>query len=552
MLRRTILSITAGIALILLLATPGAAQADDYSYARVVRLSYVEGDVQIARPDQQGWQKAFANMPLEQDFAVGTTNGRAQIEFENGATAYLGENSVLQFTELALSNGGRITKLTLTQGTGTFYAKLTSSDSFVILTPLVQVTIPERAEVRLDVFNDGSSISVLEGNASVESPAGAQMAGKGRTLAYSTGSPDQVEVKASPAPDDWDHWVEARENALAYGSSQTLQYTSAPFQYGMSDLSRYGSWNYFSGYGYGWQPFGCSPGWSPFFDGFWQFYPGLGWTWISFEPWGWVPYHFGNWIFQPSCGWFWYPGYSNSFVYWNPAPVEWVHYRGRIGWAPLRKGTPFPVRYRPVVMSGGKKLGRGKPVKILEGDAEDKIRVLSGPPLPNGEFTSLAHGAGQLAPVLPGSHVEGISDAFRGGGNALVPTGPGAPTPGVGSRPVVAPPMRTLPPHITPPPRVGPPMRLPERGNPSAPPSPPARVTPPPSPRNTAPQPPPPQPRINPPPPQPPPHQSAPPPPPPRPEPKPPAFSSAHFATPHFAAPAPAPADHATDGRHPR
>jgi Family of unknown function (DUF6600)/FecR protein len=557
MLRRTILSIAAGIALVLLFATTSAAQADDYSYARVVRLSYVEGDVQIARPDQQGWQKAFINMPLKQDFAIATTNGRAQIEFENGTTAYLAENSVLQFTELALSEGGYITKLTLTQGTGTFCPKLKSSDSFLILTPQLQVTIPERAEVRLDVFSDGSSIRVLEGNASVESPAGAQTLDKGRTLAYSTASPDQVEVKANPVADNWDHWVETCENAYVYGYSQTLQYASAPFQYGMADLSRYGSWNYFSGYGYGWQPFGCSPSWSPFFRGFWQYYPGLGWTWISYEPWGWVPYHFGNWIFQPGCGWFWYPGYSNSFDYWNPAPVEWVHYKGRIGWAPLPRGTPFPVRYRPVVLSGGKKLGRGKPVKILEGGAEDKIQVLPGPPLPNGEFAKLAHGAGQLRPVLPGSNVKGISDAFRGGGHALVPTGPGAPAPGGGSRPVIAPPIHALPRHITPPPRIGPPMRLHERGNPPARPSPPARVTPP-SPRNTAPPPPRPQPRINPPRPQPPPRQSAPPPrpapppPPPRPEPKPPAFSSAHFATPHFAPPAPAPVGHANSDKHQR
>src|SRR3989454_3820617 len=96
----------------------------DYSHARVVRLSLVEGDVQVSRPraqdsDDQGngetWEQALLNLPIRQGYTLATGNGRAEIEFESGATARLAENSVLQLTELALSNGGRITPMTLTQ-----------------------------------------------------------------------------------------------------------------------------------------------------------------------------------------------------------------------------------------------------------------------------------------------------------------------------------------------------------------------------------------------------------------------------------------------------
>src|SRR2546422_1461827 len=123
----------------------------DYSHARVVRLSLVEGDVQVSRPraqdnDDQGngetWEQALLNLPIQQGYTLATGNGRAEIEFESGATARLAENSVLQLTELALSNGGGLTPMTPTQGTATFYAKPSREDSFLALTPNPPISPP--------------------------------------------------------------------------------------------------------------------------------------------------------------------------------------------------------------------------------------------------------------------------------------------------------------------------------------------------------------------------------------------------------------------------
>ena len=91
------------LAAALSLSAPSACAGDNstYSYARIVRLSYVSGDVQIVRTDKSNkWEPAVMNMPVEQGFAVGTNNGRAEIELEHGSTIWLAENSVLQFTEL--------------------------------------------------------------------------------------------------------------------------------------------------------------------------------------------------------------------------------------------------------------------------------------------------------------------------------------------------------------------------------------------------------------------------------------------------------------------
>src|SRR4029077_5304907 len=92
-------------------ACAAAAPADTVSYFRIVRLSYVSGDVQIVRADQSDkWQAAYANMPIQQGFTLGTNDGGAEVEFESGSALWLAEKSMLQFTELALSDGGRITK----------------------------------------------------------------------------------------------------------------------------------------------------------------------------------------------------------------------------------------------------------------------------------------------------------------------------------------------------------------------------------------------------------------------------------------------------------
>src|ERR1700745_164681 len=79
------------------LAMSASADQSGLSYARIVRLSVVRGDVQIARGGSNNWEPAALNMPLQQGFAVGTNQGLAEIELEHGSVAWVAPNSVLQF-----------------------------------------------------------------------------------------------------------------------------------------------------------------------------------------------------------------------------------------------------------------------------------------------------------------------------------------------------------------------------------------------------------------------------------------------------------------------
>src|SRR5579871_5980907 len=60
------------------------------SQARIVRLSDVQGAVQIDKNTGLGFESAFLNLPIVQGSRVRTRgNGRAEVEFEDGSSLRL-------------------------------------------------------------------------------------------------------------------------------------------------------------------------------------------------------------------------------------------------------------------------------------------------------------------------------------------------------------------------------------------------------------------------------------------------------------------------------
>ena len=65
----------------LLLSLPLGLAAD--SYVRIVRLSFVEGDVQVTLPGRVQPTRGLLHLPLERGAAVETPDGVAVVEFED-------------------------------------------------------------------------------------------------------------------------------------------------------------------------------------------------------------------------------------------------------------------------------------------------------------------------------------------------------------------------------------------------------------------------------------------------------------------------------------
>jgi len=167
------------------------ARAQNSDPVRVVRLSRAEGELLVSHSGSDVWEEAPVNLPLQEGDSLATQGGLAEIEFENGAMAYLAENSLLQITALGFSDDGRVTDLSLTQGAGTFYANLTSRDSFRVLTSTFNVVIPERAEFRADAHRDADHVR-----------AGHKLAKAQKVGEFPVAEPMPLFDKDAPHPDD--------------------------------------------------------------------------------------------------------------------------------------------------------------------------------------------------------------------------------------------------------------------------------------------------------------------------------------------------------------
>jgi len=376
------------VAVCALPAFPSGTDDTGLSYARIVRLSMVRGDVQVVRASTGKWEPAAMNMPLQQGFAVGTNEGMAEIELEHGSVIWVAPNTVLQFTELALSDGGQITKVAMNEGTATFESNSGSQDVFSVSNQSFQITPQGKSEFRVDLTRNGAEFCVLKGKVQLRAGESTQILAKDETFFLGVRKPQETGRKETPKADDWDKFVNQRASYLQTAENRTDQYTNAPFSYGMADLSAYGNWTFIPGLGYGWQPGGISGNWMPFADGSMMYYDGLGWTWVSAEPWGWVPYHFGQWSCQSPQGWMWMPG---NYSQWSAAPVQWVSSGNKIGWSPLTEPKSSMMGKTPTIVLAKGGLENFDSYKVLNSlKKEQTIETLAGPPGEKGKLGTTA------------------------------------------------------------------------------------------------------------------------------------------------------------------
>ncbi len=383
--------------LLLSAASPSSVSADS-SHARIVRLSYVQGDVRFAREFHENsvsdpktaWEVAPLNLPIREGIALSTGNGRAEVEFENGAMAFLNANTVIEFYDLSLHDGSRITRLVLRQGSASFYDHSVNGDYFSVTGGDFSVEVTDRATFHLENFDDGSTVAVQNGHVNVIQNDKSTPLEKGQSLAVNAQEPGTAAIaKASPG-DDFDRWVSSRIQSEQVATNQ-LQPSANYGNYvsGYSDLFAYGSWLSFNGMNC-WRPFGAGLGWSPFDTGFgnWFMDGNLGWTFIGSAPWGWLPYHYGGWYFSPLYGWVWNPGgllYGRPMPY-RPVTAVFVHSGNTLGVVPMhptdKSGkTPINLNQGVYPVQAGT---IGRPVTVAAGQKWEVLKNPRGTSLPTG------------------------------------------------------------------------------------------------------------------------------------------------------------------------
>jgi hypothetical protein len=285
------------------------------SQVRIVRLSSLEGDVRIDRNTGAGFEKAYLNLPITQGVKLQTgTDGRAEVEFEDGSTLRITAGSLVEFPELALrDSGAKLSNIKLQQGTAYVDFRNGKDDEFTLNFGRQTVTLKDSAHFRVQLTDVDATVAVFKGDLKIAGDSGNFDLGKNQSATFDLGNHDQYEItnRMEEAPfDDWD-----KEQGKYHDKYLAKNYNDySPNAYGVSDLNYYGSFFNAPGYGLLWQPYFTSAGWDPFMDGAWAWYPGYGYAWVSGYPWGWTPYHCGSWLFQQSFGWAWQPGGCGSWA----------------------------------------------------------------------------------------------------------------------------------------------------------------------------------------------------------------------------------------------
>jgi ferric-dicitrate binding protein FerR (iron transport regulator) len=225
---------SASLTLFSLLFVAASSSFADSSHVRIIRLSLVQGDVRFAR-DVKGdplasqnatWEAAEMNLPIRQGYVLATDKGRAEVEFENGSMAFLGDSTVLEFFDLSLEDGAKTTRLVLRQGTASFYVNPANGDYFSVTGGDFSVEADGRSSFRVDNFDDGSVVNVMKGHVSVLGKKETKALAKGQSLSMRAGDPTSASLGALTENDDFDRWVSGRVEAAQDATHAAQQYVN--------------------------------------------------------------------------------------------------------------------------------------------------------------------------------------------------------------------------------------------------------------------------------------------------------------------------------------
>ena len=268
-----------------------------------LRLSLVEGDVQIKTVDTGEWAPAAINLPLKDGDQLWVPDqGRAEVEARRGSIVRLDERSLLEI--LRVDNDAL--QFYLSMGLGYVNAKGERGSTLQLDTPVSSIRVYERAKFSAEVADDGlTDIAVFLGVVSAENRRGITRVEAGNML---TLGDDLADLSPLGLADAWEEWnkdqdriIEERRESARYLPDELAGYSR--------DFDDNGEWVEDPSYGFIWRPL----------------------LEISI---GWSPYRHGRWSHIPRHGWCWVPPERHD-VYWGPGYVGWVRTSTHVSWVPL-------------------------------------------------------------------------------------------------------------------------------------------------------------------------------------------------------------------------
>jgi hypothetical protein len=393
---------------------------------RAVRLSSVNGQVQLSQGNTVLAAQALANTPLFEGTRITTADdGQAEIQFEDGSVARISPNSSLMLGVLQQQGDGTDTELVMNSGLGYFELQgETPSDRIRVRFGDSVVTASGFTVLRINLDNPPGELAVFSGNAHLGGGNLQPLDLHGGESAKMNGANGgEFVVAETIEPNSWDAWNADRDQALtAQEADRTAATASAPNSNNpaWSDLDTNGNWYNVQGQGYVWSPYEAGgAGWDPYGCGSWVWTPRFGYVWVSCYSWGFMPYQMGMWSYYDGFGWGWAPGLGHPW--WGGG--GWSY---NIGRTPFQYQPPHRPRGGPVKPGDGRQTFAGgghQPYPVVTVNRL-RDRVSGGPVRPrNAPLVVSGNPVQPLRPVAPRQRYEGPSS---GGVNRPQPAAPGA------------------------------------------------------------------------------------------------------------------------------
>jgi hypothetical protein len=305
-----------GLGALVLLAAGVATRADDTgSKARAVRLSYVQGQVQISQGAQAVTSQAAANMPLFEGYQITTgQDGQAEVQFEDGSVVRIAPDSGVTLKVLRGQGSSGQAEIVLNGGLG--YFELQGGDQagrIDVRFGNAVVTAGGFTVMRVNMDTPPGTLAVFSGNAHLEQGDDVALDLHGNESVTLNGQdPKQYNMAETIETNSWDQWNSDRDQAMQAEATTPNKATDSFVNSdnpAWNDLNANGNWYDVPGTGYVWSPYEAAySGWDPYGLGQWMWTPGFGYGWVSGYPWGFMPYSCGLWNFYGSFGWGWSPG----------------------------------------------------------------------------------------------------------------------------------------------------------------------------------------------------------------------------------------------------
>jgi Family of unknown function (DUF6600) len=328
---------------------------------RAVRLSDVQGTVQVFKGAEVDFKQAQLNMPVVQGMRFVTSDdGQAEIQFEDGSVARITPNSSITMAELSRNADGSTVSVIKADSGLTYYELNGRGGQYEVRFGDDRVTPNDGSIFRVDLDRT-PELAVTHGSVHISNNAGLSAdVHTNQTARFDTASPNEYQLLESVAANSWDQWNSDRDEALAeldQSATEARADTGNPDNPAWSDLDANGYWYDVPGYGAGWAPSGVGENWDPYGYGSWGYYDNVGYTWISGYSWGWWPYRCGAWSWFGGFGWMWFPGncgwggvgFNGG---WYPYAVIWTVPSGyKCPRRPkiIRRPGHWPVPHEPLI-----------------------------------------------------------------------------------------------------------------------------------------------------------------------------------------------------------